>query len=199
MTRIDETELLDAFARRVGMTRDTIDDRREWVRRALATLTHDLPRVDVRALADELPETLSSFEAEPLRLDVGRDRELVESLLRVLGASLSPEARLRMEKHLPRDLAGSLSPRETPEAPPPSRPPPESVRPRATLATGRPGSTHPISEGRPDVAHRHSVARADDPHADTKLSSARGTTQERLHESLAEGEPPHPTRTIADD
>jgi hypothetical protein len=46
-----------------------------------------------------------------------------------------------------------------------------------------------MSEATADRAHADSVARSDAPHEDTKLSSARGTTQERLHETLAEGRP----------
>lgn len=53
-----------------------------------------------------------------------------------------------------------------------------------TLAGGKPGSAHPVSESRPELAHAHSVARSADPHADTKLSSARGLTQERDAETL---------------
>jgi len=42
----------------------------------------------------------------------------------------------------------------------------------------------------PDLlAHRHSVARSDDPHADSKLSSARGLRQEREQRTLASGRP----------
>jgi hypothetical protein len=37
--------------------------------------------------------------------------------------------------------------------------------------------------------HSHSVAANDNPHGETKLSSSRGTTQEREHETLAEGHP----------
>lgn len=71
-----------------------------------------------------------------------------------------------------------------------------AAAPEHTLAAGRPGSSRPLSEARPnpdetlsggraEKAHAHSVARSDDPHGDTKLSSARGLTQEREGESLA--------------
>jgi uncharacterized protein (DUF2267 family) len=42
-----------------------------------------------------------------------------------------------------------------------------------TLATGRPGSEHPLAEGASPSAQTESVVRADNPHGDTKLSSAR--------------------------
>lgn len=57
-----------------------------------------------------------------------------------------------------------------------------------TLSEGRPGSRHPISEARPTQRQQHSVE-DDNPHGDTKVSSATGLTQEREHETLAEGEP----------
>lgn len=56
------------------------------------------------------------------------------------------------------------------------------------LSEARPGSRHPVSEAAPKDAQQHSVAE-DNPHGDTKLSSTDGLTQEREHETLAEGEP----------
>jgi hypothetical protein len=58
-----------------------------------------------------------------------------------------------------------------------------------TLATGRPGSQHPVSEAHPETAQERSVVNAENPHAETKLSSSRGTTQERRAETLATGAP----------
>jgi hypothetical protein len=66
-----------------------------------------------------------------------------------------------------------------------------------TLATGRPGSRHPLSESPPPAGHTHSAARSDDPHAETKLSSARGLTQERHDESLSTGRPPQPAHPVS--
>lgn len=110
-------------------------------------------------------------------------------------ASRLPESvRHRLRADLPREIAALLTESATMTPPAPftrtRRHPP-----RATLATGRPGSAHPVSEARADSAHAHSVA-SPDPHADSKLSSARGTTQEQAHDTLAEGVP-GPTRTIA--
>jgi hypothetical protein len=48
------------------------------------------------------------------------------------------------------------------------------------------GSAHPLSSGRAKQAQRGAVAEPN-PHGDTKVSSATGLTQEREHESLAEG------------
>ena len=43
-----------------------------------------------------------------------------------------------------------------------------------TLATGRPGSTHPLSEAHPASGQAESVVMNDNPHADEKVSSAPG-------------------------
>jgi hypothetical protein len=58
------------------------------------------------------------------------------------------------------------------------------------LAEGRPGGSQPLASGDPRyLAHRHSVARSDDPHGDTKLSSAHGLRQEQTEHTLALGRP----------
>ena len=77
-----------------------------------------------------------------------------------------------------------------------SAPPPAHAGGGHRLADGRPGSAHPLSEAKASEAHAESVARTDDPHAETRLSSAKGMTQEREQESLAEG---HPKRSNAED
>lgn len=59
-----------------------------------------------------------------------------------------------------------------------------------TLASGKPGSKHPLSGAKPDRAQSNSVARSRNPHEETKLSSTKGTTQEREKEDLAEGKDP---------
>jgi uncharacterized protein (DUF2267 family) len=121
----------------------------------------------------------------------GFGREHAQAVCQAIGTALPHEVRLRLQKHLPAEIAvlfGSRDAGASPLRPVHAEPP---VEPGAgtTLATGRPGSRHPVSEGRADCAHEGSVARSDDPHADTKLSSSRGLTQERLGESLASGQP----------
>ncbi len=139
------------------------------------------------------PEELYRVAAahEERRLSIATEH--VQVVCRVLGGLLSPGARERLVQELP-----LLAPEfETPEASPPESP--ERLRaqpaPEHTLAAGRPGSSRPLSEaglspwsladGRPERAHEHSVARSNDPHGDTKLSSARGLTQEREGDSLS--------------
>jgi len=54
----------------------------------------------------------------------------------------------------------------------------------------RPGSAMPLASADPRyLAHRHSVARSVDPHAETKLSSAHGLRQEQDEHTLALGRP----------
>ncbi|MCC6619831.1 MAG: hypothetical protein IT385_01170 [Deltaproteobacteria bacterium] len=57
-----------------------------------------------------------------------------------------------------------------------------------SLAGGRPGHGHPLADAAPERAHTHSIARADDPHADTRLSSAHGVGA-APGRSLADGRP----------
>lgn len=215
MTRLQRDDLLERVARLTGVR---LEDDTTVERALVATLGEllaELPEVDRRALAAVLPhEYLTSrahalSEGSPVQrvasraaLPRGLAREETAAVLRVLLDALSDEARTRLVRHLEpelRTLIQSTDAAHVEHVAPPVRPAahPAPAQPRATLASGHPGSDHPLSEARPDVAHRHSVARSDEPHANTKLSSARGTTQERLHETLSEGGPPHPTRTIA--
>jgi uncharacterized protein (DUF2267 family) len=112
---------------------------------------------------------------------LGTAKEHAETICRILGAVLADDLVIRIGKDLGnRALFESPS---WPEVPPhglPSEPPASH-----TLATGKPGYAHPIAESKPpETAHRHSVARSENPHGDVKLSSTRGTIQERVHETL---------------
>jgi uncharacterized protein (DUF2267 family) len=113
--------------------------------------------------------------------------EHAELVCRFLGQMIPFEVRTRLERALP-ELKLLFA---RPEA---FEPPPRASEPRRDvpndLAEGRPGSRHPLASSDPLVtAHRHSVARSADPHADTKLSSATGFTQEREGDTLAGGRP----------
>jgi hypothetical protein len=204
-----DDDLLTTFARHLGVPRDELDRARALAGIVIDELRRELPDVDARALEDELavPRLVSRSPAmngdlvarvaARSHVRVGQAKEQIESVVRALGELLSAESRLRLSKHLPPSLAPLLSPIES--APPPiaHRAPPEVTRPRTTLSSGRAGSEHPLAESRPERAHRHSIAREEGAHPDTKLSSARGTTQERLHETIADGEPPRPRRTLS--
>lgn len=58
-----------------------------------------------------------------------------------------------------------------------------------TLASGRPGSTHPVAESAYDIGQSGSVARAPNPHGERKLSSAGGPRRSGRGSTLATGRP----------
>lgn len=131
-------------------------------------------------------------------LELGFAREQAQAVLAAVAEIADQDAVHRVTRHLRPELAALFSlPHEG--LGPRSHSPRSAPTPGATstLAAGRPGSRHPIAEARPDAAHAHSVARSSDPHGDSKLSSARGLTQERLDESLATGRS-GPRSTVAE-
>lgn len=121
----------------------------------------------------------------------GFGMEHTQAVCQVIGGLLPEDARRRLQKALPPELHPLFEPRDL--GSPPPRPvhgrPPVEPGAGTTLATGRPGSRHPVSDAQPEAGHAHSVARSAEPHGETKLSSAKGTTQERLGDTLAEGKP----------
>jgi uncharacterized protein (DUF2267 family) len=118
----------------------------------------------------------------------GPSHEHVNVVLQALGATLDEGLRRRLARALPKAIGDQLLPADFGEPPPYVHP--ARSAPVSTLAGSRPGSRHPIAEAAPNGGHAHSVARNDDPHSETKLSSNEGLTQERLRESLASGRPP---------
>lgn len=137
-----------------------------------AALPPDLARVI------EQREYESDFDAAELyrrfsaitKASAGNAREQVDVVLRVLADLLTDEARARVMRALPPELGRRFEAElfDPPPAYGEGLPPP-----RHTLSSGKPGSAHPLSEAHP-AGHRHSVANASNPHADRKLSSARG-------------------------
>jgi uncharacterized protein (DUF2267 family) len=124
-------------------------------------------------------------------------REHVSATFAILGEAAEGDSGAELRRRLPPFLASMLDARTHLGRPPRHVPHGhDEPEPRETLATGRPSSKHPVSEARPEAAHANSVARSDEPHQDTKLSSARGLTQERLGDTLAEGTP-GPRRAIS--
>lgn len=123
----------------------------------------------------------------------GLAREQTDIVLRALGEVLDEPELVRLARVLPEPIVRGLRGREEVEVPPHRSAAPAR---RSTLAEGKPGSSHPIAEAAPPSGHLHSVARNEDPHAETKLSSSRGLTQERFGETLATGSPPKPPRSV---
>lgn len=163
-------------------------------------LPGDLGRVleETAYRADERFNAAELYDAVGLRLAITPTmaHEQVTIALHALGETIDPETRLRLVKVLPPDVATHFGSEHF------GAPPPHGVAHHgptvSTLATGRPGSRHPLSESAPSSGHTHSVAVNDDPHGETKLSSSRGLTQERHHEDLATGRPPSTTRPVSE-
>ena len=87
----------------------------------------------------------------------GSAREHVDIVVRALGEALDHDLRTRLARALPERVARCLLPAESTEPPVIEHRP--SSAPLETLASGRPGSRHPLSEASPDVGQMHSVAR----------------------------------------
>jgi uncharacterized protein (DUF2267 family) len=172
------------------------EDAERALRATTSSLVEALSSDEADALFRELPEELcplvrghalavpldraAFFENAAIResVEIGFGIEHAECACRALAERMSPDLRERLQRHLPR-LASLF---ETYEAP--FEPVVGAVH-GSTLATGRPGSLHPLSEARPERAQSHSVVRSEDPHADTKVSSARGIAEEREQRTIA--------------
>ncbi|MCI0570308.1 MAG: DUF2267 domain-containing protein [Myxococcaceae bacterium] len=197
--RMTHAELILRVADRTGLA--STEDAARTVRIVLEAIGPLLRWADREALAGDLPapltERLRSVDhTETLDLAqlyariAGREGvhpgfavEHTGVVCQVLAEALSPGTLHRLRDALPEAVSALFVPRELEEHV-------EHVDVDSrhhTLAEGRPGSRHPLSEARPERAQTHSVVRADNPHGDTKLSSATGLTQEREHETLANG------------
>jgi len=119
---------------------------------------------------------------------LGHARELAQVVLRQLSSRLGPDFRRRLAHHAAPSMAWLWDPPPSPSTPEGRRRAPPTAGQGHTLASGRPGSRHPLSESGP-LGHADSIARAKNPYEDRKISSARGTTAEQEHRTLAEGHP----------
>ncbi len=207
---ISRQALLEQIIRYGGAAK--ADGAARALKATLATLGDRLPDEARVMLADALPQRVAKvlrahryggpFDVGVLYDRVARRegvalgvaREHVQVVCRVLGELLPEQVARTLEAALPSSFA-ELFRRPSAGRPPPHRE--REVSPALnTLASGKPGSLHPLSDARPPGAHSNSVVREANPHEDTKLSSASGMTQERTDESLASGSPRR--RTIAD-
>jgi hypothetical protein len=102
--------------------------------------------------------------------------------------ALDDDERRSLVHHLPAAL-GVLFALPEPSPPAAHRPSSRPAGHPRTVAEGHTGSNRPLSESAPERAHAHSVAKNPNPHADTKVSSSEGPTQEREDETLASGRP----------
>lgn len=161
----------------------TLDEREQLARSFPADVRRALPPGHPTAPFDENHFYWRVAIAEGVPLPIATEHAQV--VCRVLGELMPNEERARLVRHLPE--IGRLF-----EPPLPS-PVPVHAAPRSAqndLAEGRPGGSHPLADADPaGLAHRHSVARSSDPHAESRLSTARGLTQEREDHTLATGTP----------
>jgi uncharacterized protein (DUF2267 family) len=181
----------------------------------LAALSERLLSIDAQAIAARLPKAwtplLARGHGQEFTVDgfytrvanaagLGRVEALEQTqvVCQVLTEALDDTGRQHLVLHLDDEWRRLFVPRNAT--------PPEfglrganrrHVAPGAgnTLASGRPGGHHPLSEGSP--AQPGSVVASADPHADTKLSSAQGMSAEREGQTLASGRPGG-TRPVSD-
>ena len=183
-------------ALRSGLT----DDEADWI---AIDLGPDLAAPLVAGVQPVIELTPDIFYRAVARLASQRRslaQEQAQVVCRVLAEQLSPSTTARLCRSLPQ-LAALFAPAQTPE--PASGP--HHLRSELegdhTLAGGRPGGDRPLYDARrtsdaemPGVrstrGHTHSVAASNDPHSDTKLSSARGLGQKRESASLASARQP---------
>jgi uncharacterized protein (DUF2267 family) len=202
--RTDEQSLLRRVEAFTGV--QDADAVRQLARAVLSVLLDQLSEPDRVWLASLLPSTLVAASphvhglhrpADGLRefidrvaaregVDPGFAREHTQSVCRALGEVLDDDESARLVARLHDQLAGlfALASASGVRAPVPPRRP---SRPRRTLSEGRPRSRKPLSEAAPALGQSDSLACNDNPHAETKLSSTTGTTQEREDETLARG------------
>lgn len=207
MHALDETALNRRMAAATGIA--DAEAIRRIGRAVTSVLLEELPAVDAGWLVALLPldwvgytrrvpgpaqDKLEDFyERVAVRegIDLGFAREHAQSCCRALAEGFDEDVRQRLTNRLPDELARlfDLSAEEHERRGAWIH---RAHGERTTLSEGRPVSHTPISEASPRDAQQESVSRSENPHADTKISSSPGTTQERERETLSRGRPkPH--------
>lgn len=142
-------------------------------------------------------ERIEERVEQALAVDALRAREYVQITLAVLARHADEVVLSRLRSELPDSVEAQLQ-HDVVGRTIPQRP--HHVGHGRSLADGRPGSrrpmseapagsTRPVSQSMPGARQQNSVAESN-PHADTKISSAAGLTQEREGESLASRKAP---------
>jgi len=190
-------EFLTTIARRLGpMPRTTLERAVDVV---LQVIGQRLSRLEATALSDALPAELKLLlEAGPHGEELTPDevidqvaqraalrpaiaQEITFVTLQQVGELAGEDAFVRIRRELPPEFDRLFSLPPQPE-------PLERVHlhpEHHTLAEGHGGGDRPLYAAAPDTAQSESVAHADNPHEETKLSSSRGLTQEREGRTLS--------------
>jgi hypothetical protein len=140
---------------------------------------------------DPAPAQIQAQVAMRVGVPSSRAIEIAQIVCGTMGRTLDPELRAELVRSLPTELAPwfETAPKYVAPATGAGRGhhlsdgKPGSAH---AMSDSAPGSSHPLDTAQPETGHSNSVA-ADNPHGDSKVSSARGMTQERERESLAEG------------
>jgi uncharacterized protein (DUF2267 family) len=193
-------ELAERVALHAGLDRDGAE---RALTAVASVLGQRLGRPEAEALAGELPAACgaallgAAFDGAFDRDDfvarvaaregvaAGFAIEHVVAVLGAIGEAASQPTLARLEHALGAELFAPFTTHSAAAAPAAA----PHVGGGHTLADGRPGSRHPLSEAAPPAGQSESVARSAAPHAATKLSTAHGLTQEREHEDLKSGRP----------
>ncbi|MFY0582952.1 DUF2267 domain-containing protein [Cystobacter fuscus] len=133
----------------VHMVLEVLSERLSWP--VIEAVADDLPgslTAGLREGVDRQDFDLAEFQArvaDRMQVPLGRAVELTGVVCRCLAEALSPGTLHRLREELPEPMGALFSPLESGE-----RFEPVHLEPsRGTLAEGRPGSTHPLSEAGP--------------------------------------------------
>jgi len=185
--QIDHEALVDEVSWRGGMRDRALAE--ATIAAALDALAQQLSTPDRSFLADQLPAPLAAAVQQPTpsaaltpsdlyaqlatsgEISVGLAIEHARAACSALAEFVDGEARSLLARRLPPPWAALFTPATLAAATDvPAGTVPGHGR---TLATGRPGSHSPLAEAAPRGAQSDSVVTSENPHGDTKLSSAK--------------------------
>ena len=203
---IDAAHLVTRVAARTGAP--SLDAARRAVEATVDLLGTQLTAAEAKVLAADLPTELVAWVRGAQSADRSGEETLAhlaaqESIPRaaaveyahvvcqVLAEEVPAETRALLSRRLPAPWCELFHARSAPPPPAPLHhaPPPGAGH---TLASGRPGSQHPVADHGAERAHAGSLVRDDNPHGSEKLSSAAAPDDE-----IATARP-DPRRRISD-
>lgn len=195
----ERTRVAAVMATLRALARRLTTDERAWLAPALPlelrpalSAPADVREPDVSAGATHARRSHLFHEVRrETGLPLGRAIEAVEVVCRVVAEYVAPTRRARLSALASRDLAGLFELATTARSP-------AVPTPRGNLlATGAPGSRHPLSQAATRAGQPGSVARWDGSPAARTLAGYRGSARAIAGETLATGRPGS-RRTLAD-